>query len=185
MLIRFMFLLQLFKMNKLLNIPRAIIDILKIWKSENSLREKSSFTYTLIFLKWKKWKAAVNEVIDVPIQVMRWTVYNNEATQFLFKEIFINEVYKIPAGIIVNKILDVGSNIGLTALYFNKNTNSEIVALEPGASAFNLLRQNIDRLKKAGIIVHQTAAADFDGKLFEKNNDVINAASINETFSIE
>lgn len=75
------------------------------------------------------------------------TYFNKPELQTLKEEIFQNEIYSIDLkskkGNIVN-ILDVGSHIGLSVLYFKQqHPNSKIICFEPNPNVFPLLEENI------------------------------------------
>lgn len=61
-----------------------------------------------------------------------------------FEEIFIREEYAIPfAHRSINTIVDIGANVGYTALYFAKQyPSAHIIALEPIRDNFSLLADN-------------------------------------------
>ncbi len=142
-------------MKKIFYISRAIFDIIRIWGFNLSFKEKSSFTYTLIFLKWSKWVKPKNKIVDIPFKKYTLKVYNNDQVQFIFKEIYLHQVYKLPLRIKADKILDVGANIGLATLYFHEaNPEATIVAYEPTENSFALLKKNV-RLINPYVYIHK------------------------------
>lgn len=65
------------------------------------------------------------------------------------KELFIDEVYKFSSNSTVPKIIDCGSNIGLSIIFFKRMyPDSEIIAFEPDNDIFNISKYN---LKQFGI----------------------------------
>jgi FkbM family methyltransferase len=71
--------------------------------------------------------------------------YLNEGWfQVIFDEVFLNEIYYFHAAQKRPFIVDCGSNIGLTVLYFKLlYPESRILAFEPQADAFAKLQQNV------------------------------------------
>lgn len=71
---------------------------------------------------------------------------NAYETEFVFNEIFVNEIY-FKHGIQIQEnaiVLDVGANIGLFSLYVKqKNPTSRIYAFEPSPLVYPLLKKNI------------------------------------------
>lgn len=62
----------------------------------------------------------------------------------LFEEIFIHEVYKFDSRNSKPCIIDCGSNIGMSILYFKcLFPGSTIMAFEPDPEAFKLIRENV------------------------------------------
>jgi len=62
------------------------------------------------------------------------------------------------------RILDCGSNIGLSLLFFKREfPESRIDAFEPDPQAFSLLRRNVERNSLRGIELHNQAVAGSEG----------------------
>lgn len=63
---------------------------------------------------------------------------------FMYEEIFVQEIYKFTTQSNMPYIIDGGANIGLATLYFKKLfPNSEIIAFEPDTQIFKTLEKNI------------------------------------------
>lgn len=63
-----------------------------------------------------------------------------------FREIFEEEVYKFTATSTSPLILDCGSNIGLSIIYFKKHyPDARIISFEPDKKIFQLLKENISQ----------------------------------------
>lgn len=85
--------------------------------------------------------------------------YNNRGSLYgMFKEIFIDQNYLIESTKEPLKIIDCGSNIGLSVLYFKfKAPNASVTTFEPNPHTFELLEKNISSnvegvtLVKAGV----------------------------------
>ena len=72
----------------------------------------------------------------------------------LFEEIFIHEVYKFDSRNSKPWIIDCGSNIGMSILYFKcLYPGSTIMAFEPDPTAFMLLQENVKQNKLTNITV--------------------------------
>ena len=73
------------------------------------------------------------------------TIPDYASFQFMYKEIFENEIYKFKTSVDKPYIIDGGANIGLASIYFkNLYPSSEIVAFEPDPEIFKILKNNID-----------------------------------------
>jgi len=108
------------------------------------------------------------------------TYFNKEELKTLKKEIFQDEIYSInlPPSREV-KILDVGSYIGLSVLYFkSRYPNSHITAFEPNPNIFPLLEENIFCNNIDNVVTHNIAVAKDSGK-----KDFYIDSSGNEAFS--
>jgi FkbM family methyltransferase len=61
-----------------------------------------------------------------------------------YRQVFIDQEYKVSAGIQPEVIIDAGANIGLASIYFaNKYPNARIISIEPELSNFELLERNV------------------------------------------
>ena len=68
---------------------------------------------------------------------------NNLSDILTFEQIFIKLEYNIDIPIVPENIIDCGANIGLTTVYLkNRYPSSTIIAIEPDAGNFALLKKN-------------------------------------------
>jgi FkbM family methyltransferase len=99
--------------------------------------------------------------LDYYKKLLKWRIkpiylkFNNQKIYFpifseciaLLEEIFINKIYEIKL-IYPNLMIDEGSNIGVTALYFSsKFPNLKILYFEPNPSASKYLEKNTKKNK--------------------------------------
>lgn len=87
----------------------------------------------------------------------------------LFEEIFVSQAYHIELNNISPLIIDAGSNIGLSVLYFKKiYPNATILCFEPDPRSFELLKLNTFENNLEHVVLHQLALSDIEGdvKLF-------------------
>lgn len=172
-------------MKKLLFIPRAILDILSVWNKQLTLKEKSSLTYTIIFLKLKKWLNKKDSIICYPLFQFQVQGPNNGSLQMLVKEIFIDRIYELPELMRSSetlKIIDAGSNTGLSVLFFKKYfKNCRIEAYEPNEISFLLLQKNMEKNKIKDVQLVQAAINDREELVYAEEG--FGPASINQKFS--
>jgi FkbM family methyltransferase len=87
----------------------------------------------------------------------------------IFYEIFLERAYGLPPSLLTDPlvIIDAGSNIGMTALYFSAlYPRARIYCLEPDPHNFQLLQRNLDLHKVAGrAILIEAALYDRDGRI--------------------
>ncbi len=92
---------------------------------------------------------------------------NRGECSFLYKEIFFDRVYN-KNGIVMDQkedgcIFDIGANIGMSVLFFHQACpNSNIYAIEPSPSAFEVLLSNV-RLHGINAKVFNCAISDKPG----------------------
>ncbi len=81
-----------------------------------------------------------------------------KSTLFFIREQFIEEQYDYlkPKGKVV---IDIGANVGDTALYFMANGARRVYALEPNPYFYEMARKNIRESAKSGNIVFENAGA--------------------------
>ena len=83
---------------------------------------------------------------------------------FLFHEIFLSQDYHFTADTDLPYILDCGSDIGSSILYFKKIFPRAIIdGFEPFDHAFRVLKRNIDVNHLQDVTVHQLALSDRKG----------------------
>lgn len=77
-----------------------------------------------------------------------FSMRNNPFYFATFEEVILKKEYNIDIGFTPATIIDAGANIGLTSLYFaNRFPSANIVALEPDAGNFELLKANTSAYK--------------------------------------
>ena len=77
----------------------------------------------------------------------------DESFLMSFEELVLGDEYKIPGWSYEGKtVLDIGANIGDTALYFASKGVKRVFALEPFADPFKMLLRNIEHNRLASII---------------------------------
>ena len=174
-------------MKKLLFIPRAIIDILSIWNKPLTIKEKSSLTYTLSILKLKKWLNKPDAIISYKLFGYKLKGCNQESLQFLIKEIFIDRIYELDEKFSKAHnlyIIDIGSNTGLSVIFFKKYFENAIIdAYEPNESSFELLKENMGRNNFGNVHLFNAAIGSNDGVLYPEEG--FSPCSVNQRFSVQ
>lgn len=98
---------------------------------------------------------------------------NAESLFQLYREIFVHRYYDLPVKSESPQIIDCGSNIGMSVIFFkNKYPKARIIGFEPHPATFRTLRENIERNRFQHIDVYQQALSDRCGTIdFYVNND--------------
>lgn len=92
----------------------------------------------------------------------------------VFREVFLNEEYAFEVDDELETIFDLGSNVGLSIVYFYLNhPNAQIYGFEPDSRAFKQLKETVESLKN--VQVFNLAVSDRDGE--EKFYAHLNTAS--------
>ena len=124
-----------------------------------------SFAFYLIYPKGKKYIK-----VRTPIGPINVLLRNRQSARTLYS-IFIREDYLID---INNKnVLDLGSNIGLSALYFlSRNKNNEIICFEPDPNNKYFLSKNLENFKaRSQIYFSAIGSEDYESIEFNVSSD--------------
>lgn len=85
-------------------------------------------------------------------------IVNPEWTLFSFKEIFDDEVYRFASENSSPLIIDCGSNIGLSIIYFKSlYPTARVLGFEPDPVIFSLLKENITEFDLSDVELFQKA----------------------------
>ncbi len=133
-------------------------ELCRIFSKERGIRKPAAFLYYYFRFRTKKFlksRAQFEKFLGLRIHFPDYQQF-----YALWNEIFLHETYFIslspsPAGNKNLKIIDAGSNIGLSILYFKcLYPNSKITGLEVSDSTFDWLKKNVDdnNLKNVEII---------------------------------
>jgi len=97
-----------------------------------------------------------------------YSVRINDAANFhvLRKDIFMRHIYHFKAHRPEPLILDCGSNIGMSILYFKRAyPKSRVIGFEPDPSIFPYLKENVEHASLRDVKLIQAAVAAQDGSL--------------------
>lgn len=137
------------------------------------------FGYTLVkyvplnkfdyLLEQKRYKQ-----LDVIIDSSVFTIADSVSFHGSFQEIFVEKIYKFYSKSNNPKIIDAGSNIGLSILYFKKLfPNSEIISFEPDPYIFSILTENVvnNNLTKVKLINKAVSHENKIVKFYHEGSD--------------
>ncbi|HEX4145136.1 MAG TPA: FkbM family methyltransferase [Pirellulales bacterium] len=124
-------------------------------------------------LRWLLWQYAkdgrshrIRFRYGPPVGPIEVVVRSNRGSDgFIFGEVFDHRYYDFELPCPPTTILDLGSNIGLTAIYFGrKYPRASLACVEPVPANFACLQQNL-RLNGIQARLYQAAIATEDGRL--------------------
>ena len=104
----------------------------------------------LTHLKWRVWHLSPG----CRVKLKNFTIQITDGPNYYiqYKDIFIRKVYHFSAIRENPLIIDGGSNMGLSVLYFKSiYPNANIIAFEPDPNIFEILRANLDRNNIKGV----------------------------------
>lgn len=108
-----------------------------------------------------------------------------------FEELFIEQTYFVELANRQPLIVDVGSNIGISILYFKTlYPGAQIIAFEPDPDTYELLKRNIKQNDFNDVHIHEVAASDVEGdaELFRSAssmNSSLYSETRNETITVK
>ena len=106
-------------------------------------------------------KRLANPISLVGFQV---SYFNPHELSYLFSEIFVNMSYFFRTESETPIILDCGSNIGMSILFFKKiYPKARIIAFEPDPATFEKLHANVEQNLLTNTELHQCALGSTDG----------------------
>jgi len=86
--------------------------------------------------------------------------------RWLWREIFVEECYRFVAETPRPRIIDCGSNVGLSILYFKRlYPGAQVTGFEPDPEAFHRLTDNIASHGLTDVALHNCALSDQEGEL--------------------
>jgi FkbM family methyltransferase len=98
-----------------------------------------------------------------------------------YKDIFENEIYKFHTQTSEPIIIDCGSNIGLSVIYYKQlYPNASILAFEPDKQNFQLLKKNVVSNNYQNVHLNEAAVWITDGEIFFDANET-EASHISES----
>lgn len=85
---------------------------------------------------------------------------------YMYDEIFEKEIYKFKSSRKNPYIIDAGSNIGLSIIYFKKKyPNSKILGFEPDRNIFKILEDNLKSLKLTDVEIIEKGLSNQNGQV--------------------
>lgn len=135
-----------------------------VWNKAKRKRPKSNF----VQLKWLQ-KKIVKHQDDKRIKKITLndiTIFYQRPYELLhtYKELFENEIYRFVTSSSTPLIIDCGSNIGISVLYYKQLFPKCIVhAFEPDEKNFSILQQNVQVNNLKGVHIYTAAVWTHDG----------------------
>ncbi len=86
--------------------------------------------------------------------------------KLLYEEVFVHRTYFFKSPIKNPFIIDCGSNIGMTVLYFKKlYPNAKIAGFEPEKTSFEILQSNVENNKLSNVEIYHKALHKNEGTI--------------------
>lgn len=151
---------------------RNIHNIAKIVKQEITeppivLKKRMPSLFDNIYMYLKSIFASGTQITPInKIKNLNILSHSNGEFFCLYNEIFAEKLYYFDTNDKTPFIVDCGSNIGISVLFFKTlYPNSEILAFEPSPNNFDLLSKNVKNNNLKNVSLHQKALADKPGSI--------------------
>jgi FkbM family methyltransferase len=103
---------------------------------------------------------------EVPVLGSSLRVLFPGAGFHLYREIIIAQVYSFSCKSPRPLIIDCGSNVGMSVLFFKKRfPNARVIGIEADPETFRMLEENVKANRLADVTLHNKAVADKDGTI--------------------
>jgi len=118
------------------------------------------------------------------------TIIDGPSYAYLYRELFLKEIYKFSSSKRNPYIVDCGAYIGLSVIYFKiLFPQSKIIAFEPDPIIFHALSSNLQKFNFKNIQIYNAAVWNKDGEalFFHEEADagrIINQSIPNKTVSV-
>ncbi len=150
-------------------VTRSLKKIRSIPVSNELKRKIEQACYRVFCFTSRSQKTGMVEIADYKVSYCHFGSF-----EYVFDEIFIKNEYQLSVSRENPVILDCGSNIGLTSLYFKMLwPKAKITAFEPDKEAFECLKKNMEENGLEDVDIHNIALAGEEGELeFYSDQDV-------------
>lgn len=137
----------------------------------------SFFLFLFLFFSFKFFNKFKGIKVKMKFKGKKFNFYITDRSDLsIIEEMFVMEEYKIE-NIKPSVIFDIGSNVGLSAIYFSlKYPDSRIYAFEPNKKTFLKMKRNVSSFNN--IEIFNWAIADHDGQVEFFENERSMSSSI-------
>jgi FkbM family methyltransferase len=130
------------------------------------LKKKALWTQIKMTLLANYFSAKDQREVECAMMDRRMTAYSIRTLKYLFEEIFVGLDYFFVTDKPCPFILDCGSNIGMSIVFFKAlYPGSVIIGFEPAVDSFTLLQKNIQANNLGGVTVHPFAVGEVADKV--------------------
>jgi FkbM family methyltransferase len=100
-----------------------------------------------------RYQPAVTEIFGKPFEIV-----DSSSFLWMYREIFVDEIYRFRARTEEPRVIDCGANVGLSVLYFKRlYPRARVTAFEPDDKIFDVLTRNVARQELSDVELHRRA----------------------------
>lgn len=127
------------------------------------------YTMAIVYSTWK-YKYQKDYTI-IKVNNKRFQIIDGLNFYMQFKDIFIRKIYQFETSSLNPVIIDGGSNIGTSILFFKlKYPNAQIIGFEPDPGVFKILSENVERINAQLITLINAGLGGAEGEAFFNSN---------------
>lgn len=144
-----------------------VIDWLALYKDllwiAHRRRDRLRCARAIAELAWLRREGHRTRVMTFGAAGQRFRCALSDASELeVLRNVFVEEEYRLPGGDPVRTVVDLGSHVGLSVLWFRAlYPDARIVAVEPHPETFRRLRRNVGHLPHVELV--HAAVGDSDG----------------------
>lgn len=113
------------------------------------------------FIKLLRLKVRREMILGFRVHFFKYPVFTS-----LYRQMFITREYNFRSRTETPFIIDCGSNIGMSVLFFKwLYPKSMVIAFEPEPRTFSLLKKNVEENGLVNVELHNAALSDSDGSI--------------------
>jgi len=147
---------------------------------EKDLKRRLKFTWLrMTILKTHDTKNNLADVLDYKVKFLDFNLL-----RYLFNEIFLNKEYYFKTDKKSPTIIDCGSNIGMSILYFKMlYPRANIIAFEPGEETYACIEENIRLNRLESVEIHKVALSNIEGNIdFYYDEDDVGSLTMSSVY---
>ena len=134
------------------------------------LRPRKHIEFRFPQIGWVREKILKHQedISEKELSFGRFTIHYKRPYELLhsYREIFEKEIYRFHSGKENPLVIDCGSNIGLSVVYFKQiYPGARVISFEPDEGNFHLLRQNVEKNQLMEVTLYQAAVWIRDGAI--------------------
>jgi FkbM family methyltransferase len=153
--------------------------LLKLLSGEQFPLSRWSLFSTIVRLAFLKRKKSTKNEVCIKLGSFKIFAPDYEILSMLIKEKFVEQEYYFICNLQSPVVVDCGSNIGISVLYFKSLYPDAVIhCFEPYSRAFYFLKKNIEVNNLKNIVLHNKALSNSSGTIelnIPANDNLINA----------
>lgn len=132
-------------------LPRFIFDIYHSSKAFNAIEKKELSRINRI----PRFKEGTTNILQLKSKIK---FIDSASFAFIYEELFIKQIYKFKNATTKPYIIDCGSNIGLSIIYFKQLfPEATVLGFEPDPDVFSVLNYNVKKLELSDVTIVERA----------------------------